>query len=124
MGAAMTINQTTLLLDQGAWDLVLDINGNIALAAAPYSVAQDVASAVRCFLGDCWYDTTIGLPYFQQILGKYPPLSFVRKQITNAAFTVPNVEKVNVVFAGFSNRLLTGQIQIIDSDGVASDVSF
>ena len=31
----MTIIQNTLLLDQVAWDLVLDVNGNIALAGAP-----------------------------------------------------------------------------------------
>jgi len=120
----MTINHTTLLLDQSAWDLVLDTNGSIALAAAPYSIAQDVASAVRTFLGECWYDTTQGLPYWQQILGKYPPLSFVRQAITDAAMSVPDVADVQVTFTGFVGRLLTGNIQIIDTDGVAANVAF
>jgi len=120
----MTINQNTLLLDQAAWDLVLDSGGNIALAGAPYSIAQDVASAVRTFLGECWYDTTQGLPYWQQILGKYPPLPFVKQKIINAAMSVPNVAEVKVVFRGFVNRVLTGQIQIIDTDGFASGVAF
>ena len=39
----MTIIQNSLLLDQAQWDIVLDVNGNIALASAPYSIAQDVA---------------------------------------------------------------------------------
>ena len=39
----------TLLLDQTAWDLVLDSAGNIALAAVPYARAQDVASAIKTF---------------------------------------------------------------------------
>ena len=120
----MTINQNTLLLDQAAWDLVLDSGGNIALAGAPYSIAQDVASAVRTFLGECWYDTTQGLPYWQQILGKYPPLPFVKQKIINAAISVPNVAEVKVVFSGFVNRVLTGQIQISDTDGFASGVAF
>ena len=42
----------TLLLDLNAWDLVLDSSGNIALASEPYSVVQDVASALRTFAGD------------------------------------------------------------------------
>ena len=33
----MATIQNTLLLDQSAWDLVLDVNGNIALAGTPYS---------------------------------------------------------------------------------------
>lgn len=120
----MTINHATLLLDQGAWDLVLDSAGNIAVAQAPYSIAQDVASAVRTFLGECWYDTSQGLPYWQQILGKYPPLSFVRQKIREVALSVPDVAEVQVVITSFSARVLAGQIQIIDTDGVAAGVSF
>ncbi len=119
-----TINQTTLLLDQSAWDLVLDSNGNWAVAGAPYSLAQDVASAVRTFLGECWYDTSLGLPYWQKILGQLPPMQFVRQQIIEAALTVPNVMSAEVVFTAFSARELSGQIQITDSSGSASTVAF
>ena len=77
----MTIIQNSLLLDQAQWDIVLDVNGNIALASAPYSIAQDVASAVRTFVGECWYDNSLGLPYWQNILGKFPPLQFVDQKI-------------------------------------------
>ena len=122
--SSSTINHTTLLLDQSAWDLVLDSNGNWAVAGAPYSIAQDVATAVRTFLGECWYDTSLGLPYWQQILGKYPPLSFVRKQVVAAAMTVPNVASATVVFVGFVNRVLSGQIQIVDTAGNTSTVAF
>ena len=41
----------TLLLDTLRWDLCLDVHGNIAVASDPYSVAQDVASAIRTFSG-------------------------------------------------------------------------
>lgn len=123
-GGTMTINQTTLLLDQSAWDLVLDANGNIAIGAAPYSIAQDVASAVRTFLGECWYDQSLGLPYWQGILGHLPPMLFVKKQIEAAALSVPNVVSAQVVFSAFSNRELSGQIQITDTDGNTNTVGF
>ena len=120
----MTIIQNSLLLDQAQWDIVLDVNGNIALASAPYSIAQDVASAVRTFLGECWYDNSLGLPYWQNILGQFPPLQFVDQQITKAAFTIPNVVETKVTFTSFTNRVLSGKIQIIDTDGVTNNVAF
>lgn len=120
----MTINQNTLLLDQDAWDLVLDVNGNIALAGAPYSIAQDVASATRTFQGECWYNTTLGLPYWQQILGEFPPLQFVNQEIVTAALTVPNVVAAEVTFSSFEDRSLAGQILITDTDGVTNTVAF
>lgn len=120
----MTIIQTSLLLDQSAWDLVLDINGNIALAGAPYSIAQDVASATRTFLGECWYDTSLGLPYWQDILGEMPPLSFIKQQVVEQAFTIPNVTSANATFQSFENRQLSGQIQVIDTDGAINNVAF
>ena len=120
----MTIIQNTLLLDQTAWDLVLDANGNIALAGAPYSIAQDVASATRTFLGECWYDVSQGLPYWQQILGEFPPLQYIAEKIQDAALTVPNVVAAKATFTSFQNRSLAGQIQIIDTDGATNNVAF
>lgn len=120
----MTIVQNTLLLDQSAWDLVLDVNGNIALASAPYSIAQDVASALRTFLGECWYNTELGLPYWQQILGDYPPLQFIKQQMVTQALTIPNVSSAEVNFESFTDRILSGQMQIIDTDGATNNVAF
>lgn len=120
----MTIVQNTLLLDQDAWDLVLDINGNIALAEVPYSIAQDVASATRTFLGECWYDNDLGVPYWQQILGELPPLQYVSQQYVTQALTIPNVVSAQVQFNSFEDRVLSGQILVVDTDGTTNTVSF
>ena len=40
---------------------------NIAVADEPYALAQDAASAIRTFIGECYYDTTKGLPYFEKV---------------------------------------------------------
>ena len=114
----------TLLLAQDTWDLVLDANGNIAMATHPYSIAQDVASACRLFAGELWYDTTQGIPYFQNILGKRPPLTYIKAQIEASALTVPEVVSARCLFATFSGRNLTGQIQIIDITGASHNVHF
>ena len=101
-----------------SWDLCLDANGNIALASDPYSMAQDAASAVRTFLGECWYDTTLGIPYLTQILGQSPiPYALIKAQCVAAALTVPGVVSAVMYITGLTNRQLTGQLQITDSSG-------
>ena len=114
----------TLLLAQDTWDLVLDANGNIAMATHPYSIAQDVASACRVFAGELWYDTTQGIPYFQNVLGKRPPLQYIKAQMEAAALTVPDVVSARCLFASFAGRALTGQVQIIDITGASHNAHF
>ena len=120
----MATIQNTLLLDQSAWDLVLDINGNIALAGTPYSYAQDVASAVRTFLGECWYNTNLGLPYWQQILGELPPLGYIQQQISIEALTIPNIISSETSIVSFVNRSIEGVILITDADSNPAIVPF
>lgn len=114
----------TLLLAQDTWDLITDAEGGIAMASDPYAIAQDVASAVRLFFGELWYDTTKGIPYFEEILGKRPPLQYVKTRVELAALTVPQVARARCVFVTFKNRQLTGQIQVIDQNGVTANVNF
>jgi len=113
----------TLLLDTGAWDLVLDVSGNIALAAPPYAVAQDVASAIKLFLGELWYDTTQGVPYWTEIIGHPPSLSQLAQYLNQAALTVPGVVTANTVITGFADRQVTGQVQFTTSDGTTTTVN-
>lgn len=114
----------TLLLDRDAWDLVLDASGNIAMASPPYSLAQDVASAVRTFLGEVWYDTTQGIPYFQDVLGKLPPASLLTQLITNQALTVPGVVSAQTSITAFNAREVSGQITFVDETGGTTIVNF
>jgi hypothetical protein len=122
-GTVTTYPGATLLLDQSLWDLCTDASGNIAMATAPYAIAQDAASAIRLFQGELWYDTTQGVPY-SQILGKYPPLSLVKTQLVNAALTVPGVVSAAVFISGISGRKLTGQVQVTDASGTTTSASF
>jgi len=114
----------TLFLLPDTWDLTLDSSGNIAVASNPYSLAQDAACAIRTFLGECWYDTTIGIPYFQQILGHLPALQYVKAQMVEAAETVPEVISAQVFITGFANRIIAGQVQVTDSSGNTTAANF
>lgn len=111
----------TLLLDLTNWDLCIDANGNIAVAAAPYAIAQDVASAQRTFLGEVYYNSLLGVPYFQApILGGDPPASLLAEFEVQAALTVPGVVTTpSPVFTvdSFNNRGVTGTTTFTDENG-------
>jgi hypothetical protein len=110
----------TLLLDRTIWDLVLTSAGDIAAANDPYSVSQDVCSAIRTFQGECWYDTTLGVPY-NLILGQFPPIEYVKAQLVQAALTVPEVTSAKCFLASLVGRLVTGQVQFTyQAPGAAS----
>jgi len=114
----------SLLLDRTAWDLVLDINGNIAVATEPYAIAQDVANACRLFAGELYYDTSKGIPYFGEVLGKLPPLEVVRAKLTAAALAVPGVVSAQVVITEFKDRGIVGQVQFVDTAGATHNATF
>jgi len=106
----MSTALSTLLLDLSSWDLVLDASGNIAVASPPYSTNQDVASACRTFLGECWYDRTQGVPYLQQIFDKNPPIALFQSAIVSAGIrraslvSAARSRKVGIRFSARSRR--------------------
>lgn len=114
----------TLLLDQTAWDLVLNARGNIAMAGDPYAIAQNVATACRTFLGECIFDTSLGIPYWEQILGQLPPAQYIRQQLIDAAMAVPGVVQVTPVLITPTDRGIGGQLQIVDATGETTTVNF
>lgn len=116
----------TLLLAVNTWDLVLDASRNIARASAPYALAQDVASAIRTFLGEVWYDDTLGIPYFSQVLGHTPPIAVFQEYMVNAAMTVPGVTSAVCVISDFDpdSREVAGQVQFTDDSGQTATVAF
>lgn len=113
----------TLLLDLDNWNLVVDANGDIAVASNPYSQAQDAASAIRTWLGEVYYDTTLGVNY-EQILFQFPTMAVLKQQMIDAALTVPGVVSAKIAILAFQNREITGQVQIFNEDGETAISSF
>lgn len=113
----------TLLLDTVSWDLVKDASGGIAVATAPYQIEQDVASAVRTFLGECYYNTTIGAPYFEQVLGYAPPLALLKALIVQQALRVPGCGNPVCFISSITGREVRGQIQFTNN-GTTAAVAF
>lgn len=110
---------SSLYLNPRTWDLVADVNGNIALAGPPYSDAQDAACQIKLWRGELYYDTSQGVPWWN-VYGELPPLNYVRTQLENAALLVPDVVSARVLFSSFTSRIISGQVQINDGEAAAS----
>jgi hypothetical protein len=114
----------TLLLDTVKWDLVLDVNGNIALAEEPYALAQDAASAIRTRFGEPWYNTTIGVNY-DALLGHAPNIPLMKSEFESEALTtVPGIKQAKCFITSFVERRIQGQVQTTDKNGNISAAAF
>jgi hypothetical protein len=100
----------TLRLDVGAWDLALDSQNNIAVATAPYSVAQDMGSQCRQWRGEYIYNQADGVP-LSSILGESPSLALVKSDFAQAAAQVPGTSNTVCYISSVRDRLVTGQVQ-------------
>lgn len=114
----------TLLLDTVAWDIVTDSIGNIAVASAPYELAQDAASAIRTFQGEVWYATNYGIPYWAQVLGHAPPVTLMKAYFNAQALTVPNIASSVSYITSWNDRRVTGQVQVTSTAGETVAAAF
>ncbi|MFK2876882.1 hypothetical protein [Rhodanobacter hydrolyticus] len=106
---------TTFMLDPDTWDLVVGPDGNYVTLTGAAQIQQDVCSAIRTFQGECWYDNTQGMPYFESIFGQPVASSFLKKQVQNAALTVPTVTGATLTNLTISGRKLTGTVVVTTS---------
>ena len=112
----------TLFLLPSTWDLELDSSGNIAVAEDIYQQSQDVASAGRTFLRDVYYDQEVGIPYFENVLGRHGyPLSLYKMYLEEAAKSVTGVVSANAQLK-LTNRVATGSIVFTNEDNQTGQI--
>lgn len=108
----------SFLLDTDTWDLKLDGKGNIAITSNPMAVAQDVACACSTFLGECWYDTSLGIPFYEQILGHWPGTQLINSKLQSEALKLPYVQQaVCSSLITDSTRIASGVLVVTDTNG-------
>lgn len=114
----------TLLLDTNTWDLAIDASANIAVASDPYALAQTAANTIRTFLGEVYYDTRLGVPYFSEILGYAPPVSLMKAYWNKAALEVTGVVGARTFITEWKDRTIKGQVQVTNDAGITSAAGF
>jgi len=122
----------TLALDVIAWDLDCDVYGNIKTVgdATPGTqtgpgmrLAQDVATRVRAWRGEVYFDTTQGINYLGY-LGGTPNLSALQSAFNTEALKVPLCASAlaDFTFTAGSSRQLGGVLNVSDIAGDGGQV--
>lgn len=106
------------------WDLKVDVNGNIAICEAPYSIAQQAANEIKLFEGEGWYDRSQGTPHFAQILGINSNLGLIRNILLGRVNGVDNVMRCDIDMYIDSSRALHGNIFITSNSGETINVVY
>lgn len=115
----------SLELETDSWDLSLDDSGSLAITANPYAVAQDVACACSTFLGEAWYDTSLGIPYYQRILGHWPGTQLINTKYAAEARKLSYVQSAFcTTVVGNGDRVATGVMTITDTNNTSSTIQF
>ncbi|MCB4611899.1 hypothetical protein [Enterobacter asburiae] len=117
------LTKSLLLTDQ--WDITLDDTGNMAITASPYAIAQDVACACSTFLGEAWYDTTLGIPYYERILGHWPGTQLINTKMQSEALRLPYVQSAFcTTIVGKTDRKASGVMTITDTNNIQTTINF
>lgn len=121
----------TLALSQD-WDLDLDASGNLRTVgdATPeiqtgpgMRLAQDVASRLRAWRGEVWFDTQQGVDY-ARYLGRAPAILELRSDMQSEALRVPLCATALADIAlDRSSRAVGGTITLSDLSGYAAEVA-
>lgn len=112
----MTIPRTGLAIDQASNDLHLAADGNLALASDTLAVGQHVRQRLSTFEGEWFLDTTAGVPWLDEILGKaYDPAlaeSVVKAEILDTD-GVTEITSFSVSFDRASRGLIIRSVNVI-----------
>lgn len=111
------------LLLTNEWDITLDNAGNLAIADKNYSIAQDVANAVKLFTNDAYFDTQAGIPHFEISLKRNVSASVVRARIKEAAENVPGVKSAVVNVIEIKAGKLQAEIQLTLNNNTTAVIS-
>ena len=101
----------TLALDKN-WDIGLDDIKNIAIKSGNDRLAQDVASSVRVFKGECPFDIQRGIEYNKPDEIR----ETLQNDINEQAKRVEGVKDSVVLFDKLSDRKLTPSIYVVNEE--------
>lgn len=104
----------------GAWDLVLDANGNLSILKGTAAICQNVCNEARLFTDDAYFAAERGIPWFSDQLARPVQEAVTISNLRNAALGVPGVERVDAVeleALDRETRVLKGKVTITTEDG-------
>jgi len=108
-----------LAMDLDTNDLLIE-NGDISIVDGSDAIAQDLQQTLQVWYGEWFLDTTVGIPFRQQVLIKNPNLDVIQAILLNAAANVPGVVQVNEIDFNYTNQNRTLDVTIVAQDSTGA----
>lgn len=109
------MNRIGIALDKETNDVFLDAEGNLAMAFDAEAIGQHARQRVQTFAGEWYLDTTAGLPWVEQILGKrYDPAlaeAVVKAEILNTD-GVTEITSFSIAFDRSSRGVFIREVEV------------
>jgi hypothetical protein len=106
----------------------LDIStGNLVVVTGVDSLVQRIRTRLQTFLGECFLDASLGVPYFQQIFkDKNPRVSALNAAFGDAILSVDGVERILSLNYALDSvtRKLSVDFKVLSESGETSESSF
>lgn len=89
------------------WKRLPDGTFDLVMAEGADAVAQQIKIVLKTFMGEWFLDTTVGIPYFEDILKKNPRSEVVETVLRGKIASVTGVTRVTAFDISIDNRLRT-----------------
>lgn len=110
-----------LLIDQSTNDIVFINGGCPVTSSTSESIAQKLKIKLSTFLGEWFLDTTVGVPYFERILGRARSKDVVDLLIREQVESESMVEEVISFNSSLANRRYEVSFRVRTVDGGLSE---
>ena len=111
----MTATRIGMAIDQATNDLLLAADGNLKMVTEAEALGQHVRQRLSTFSGEWFLDTTAGVPWLDDILGKsYDPAlaeSVVKSEILNTD-GVTEIKSFSVGFDRNTRGLIIKSVEV------------
>lgn len=112
----------TFQLDPITWDYVI-VNNQLVIIDGRAGIAQNLRQRFQFFLGEWFLDTSLGVPWIQEILVKGPLLQVVQELLKNVVLTCPGVLSLNTFVFNFNRQTRKANI-ILSASTIDGFINF
>ena len=120
----------TFSVDTAPRDFALDatgdlqvLNGDLVMNFGTEGIASDLRSRLQTFLGECFLDTSLGVPWFERILGKKTPSGELKAIFREVILGTPGIASVDTLDVKVASRVLTVAFRALASTGDALEAA-
>lgn len=99
-----TFPRIGLAIDQDTGDVYLDDDGNIAMVTDAHAIGQHVRQRLGAYRGEWFLDTTAGLPWLNDILGKVYDPAIAEALVKAEILDTEGVTEITSFSVGFDRR--------------------